>query len=241
MFDFTGKTILVTGASGGIGRAIVESFAKFDCKIYVSGTSEEKLAKLVSEVSPEKCHPVVCNLGDRESIKNLLSQVKDVDILVCNAGITKDNIFMRMSEDEWDDVLQVNLNSTFAITKGLIRGMMKKKNGRIINISSIVAFSGNPGQANYCAAKAGMLGLTKSLAHEVASRNITVNCVAPGFIATNMTDKLTDEQKNAIQTKIPSGKLGHANDIAAATLYLASDEASYVTGQTIHVNGGMYM
>lgn len=241
MFDFTGKNILVTGATGGIGHAIVTEFAKHDCTIYATGTNAQKLESLTKEFGEEKCKVIACDLSDRNSIKELTDKVKDIDILVCNAGITKDNLMLRLSEEDWDSVLEINLTSIFLLTKALIRNMMKKKYGRIINITSIVAFSGNPGQANYCSAKAGLLGFSKSLALEVASRNITVNCIAPGFITTSMTDKLTDEQKIAITGKIPSGKLGVSKDIAAATLYLASEEAGYVTGQTLHVNGGMYL
>lgn len=244
MFDLHGKNALVTGATGGIGAAIARALHAAGATVAISGTRAEKLEDLASELG-ERVHVVPANLSDRESVdalaKAAVEQMGSVDILVNNAGVTKDNLAMRMKDDEWDTVLQVNLESAFRLMKGVMRGMMKARWGRMINITSVVGVTGNPGQANYAASKAGMIGMSKSMAQEVASRGITVNCVAPGFIATPMTDALTDDQKSAITDGIPSGALGAPEDIAAAVLYLASAEAQYVTGQTLHVNGGLAM
>lgn len=244
MFDLTGKTALVTGASGGIGGAIAKALHGAGATVALSGTRVEPLEALATELG-DRVHVLPCNLGDAEAVNALPKQAIDamgsVDILVNNAGITRDNLFMRMSEEEWASVLEVNLTATFRLCKGVLRPMMKARWGRIINISSVVGATGNPGQGNYAAAKAGMVGMSKSLAYEVASRGITVNAVAPGFIATAMTDKLNDDQKAAILTQIPSGRMGSPEEIAAAVLYLASAEAGYVTGTTLHVNGGMAM
>ena len=244
MFDLTGKTALITGASGGIGGAIATALHGAGATVGVSGTRVEPLEDLARALG-DRVHVLPCNLSDAAAVTALPKQAVEamgsLDILVNNAGITKDNLFMRMSDDDWSSVLEVNLTSTMRLCKGAIRGMMKARWGRIINISSIVGTTGNPGQANYAASKAGMVGMSKSIAYEVASRGITVNCVAPGFIATAMTDKLNDDQKGAILTQIPAGRMGEADEIAAAVLYLSSKEAAYVTGTTLHVNGGMAM
>ncbi|AJE46392.1 3-oxoacyl-[acyl-carrier-protein] reductase [Celeribacter indicus] len=244
MFDLTGKNALVTGASGGIGGAIATALHEAGATVALSGTRVEPLEALAAELG-ERVHVLPCNLSDRESVEALPKQAAEamgsVDILVNNAGITRDNLFMRMSEEEWESVLNVNLTSTMRLCKGVLRGMMKARWGRIVNISSIVGATGNPGQGNYAASKAGMVGMSKSLAYEVATRGITVNCVAPGFIATAMTDKLTDEQKDKINAQIPAARMGRPEEIAAAVLYLASEEAGYTTGTTLHVNGGMAM
>ncbi|MCJ8139287.1 3-oxoacyl-ACP reductase FabG [Falsirhodobacter halotolerans] len=244
MFDLTGKTALVTGASGGIGADIARMLHKAGATVALSGTRAAPLQELASELG-ERAHVVTCNLSDMAAVdalpKAAAEAMGSVDILVNNAGITRDNLAMRMSDDEWQSVIDVNLTSTFRLCRGVLRGMMKARWGRIVNITSIVGATGNPGQVNYSAAKAGMVGLSKSLAFEVASRGITVNCVAPGFIATAMTEKLNDDQKGRILTQIPSGRMGTPDEIAAAVLYLASAEAGYVTGSTLHVNGGMAM
>ncbi|MFP5510716.1 MAG: 3-oxoacyl-[acyl-carrier-protein] reductase [Alphaproteobacteria bacterium] len=244
MFDLTGKCALITGASGGIGGAIANALHGAGATVALSGTRLEPLAALSAELG-SRAHVLPCNLSDAEAVEALPKQAIEamgaVDILVNNAGITRDQLFMRMSDEEWQSVLDVNLTSTMRLCRGVMRPMMKARWGRIINISSIVGATGNPGQANYAASKAGMVGMTKSIAYEVASRGITANAVAPGFIATAMTDKLTDEQKAAINVKIPAARMGTAQEIAAAVLYLASPEAGYVTGTTLHVNGGMAM
>ncbi|WP_417245937.1 3-oxoacyl-[acyl-carrier-protein] reductase [Celeribacter sp.] len=244
MFDLTGKNALITGASGGIGGAIAKALYEAGATVGLSGTRVEPLEALAAELG-ERAHVLPCNLSDKEAVEALPKQAAEamgsVDILVNNAGITRDNLFMRMSDDEWESVLNVNLTSTMKLCKGVMRGMMKARWGRIVNISSIVGATGNPGQANYAASKAGMVGMSKSLAYEVATRGITVNCVAPGFIATAMTDKLTDEQKDKINVQIPTGRMGAPEEIAAAVVYLASNEAGYTTGTTLHVNGGMAM
>lgn len=244
MFDLTGKNVLVTGASGGIGGDIARALHGAGATVTLSGTREAPLEALAAELG-SRAHVVMCNLSDAASVEALpkaaAAAMGSVDVLVNNAGITRDNLFMRMSDEEWASVLEVNLTSTFRLCRGVLRGMMKARWGRIINISSVVGATGNPGQANYAASKAGMVGMSKSLAYEVASRGITVNCVAPGFIATAMTEALTDDQKGKILTQIPAGRMGDAAEIAAACLYLASPEAGYVTGATLHVNGGMAM
>ena len=244
MFDITGKNALVTGASGGIGADIVRGLHAAGASVGLSGTRVEPLEALAAELG-ERAYVLPCNLSDMEAVEALPKQAAEamgsVDILVNNAGITRDNLFMRMSDDEWNSVINVNLTATFKLCKGVMRGMMKARWGRIVNISSIVGATGNPGQANYAASKAGMIGMSKSLAYEVASRGITVNAVVPGFIATAMTDKLNDDQKGAIMTQIPAGRMGNPDEIASAVLYLSSPEAGYVTGTTLHVNGGMAM
>lgn len=244
MFDLTGKCALVTGASGGIGAEIARALHGAGATVGLSGTRVEPLQALAAALGA-RAHVLPCNLSEAEAVTALPKQAAEsmgaVDILVNNAGITRDNLFMRMSDDEWQSVLDVNLTSTFKLCKGVMRGMMKARWGRIVNISSVVGATGNPGQANYAASKAGMVGMSKSLAYEVASRGITVNAVAPGFITTAMTDKLTDEQKAGIMGQIPAGRMGEPAEIAAAVLYLASPEAAYVTGTTLHVNGGMAM
>ncbi|MCB4379101.1 3-oxoacyl-[acyl-carrier-protein] reductase [uncultured Tateyamaria sp.] len=244
MFDLTGKSALITGASGGIGAEIARTLHAAGATVGLSGTRTDPLEALAGELG-ERAHVLPCNLSDLKAVEALPKQAIEamgaVDILVNNAGITRDNLFMRMSDEEWQSVINVNLTSTFKLCKGVMRGMMKSRWGRIVNISSVVGATGNPGQANYAASKAGMVGMSKSLAYEVASRGITVNAIAPGFIATAMTDKLTDDQKTGIMGQIPAGRMGEAHEIAAATLYLASPEAAYVTGTTLHVNGGMAM
>ncbi|MGI3187287.1 3-oxoacyl-ACP reductase FabG [Nioella aestuarii] len=244
MFDLTGKNALVTGASGGIGADIARALHAAGATVGLSGTRVEPLEALAAELG-ERAHVLPCNLSDPEAVEALPKQAAEamgsVDILVNNAGITRDNLFMRMSDDEWQSVIDVNLTSTFKLCKGVLRGMMKARWGRIINISSVVGATGNPGQGNYAASKAGMVGMSKSLAYEVASRGITVNSVAPGFIETAMTGKLTDDQKSKILTQIPAGRMGTPAEIASAVLFLASPEAGYLTGTTMHVNGGMAM
>jgi 3-oxoacyl-[acyl-carrier protein] reductase len=244
MFDLSGKSALVTGASGGIGGAIAKALHGAGATVGLSGTREAPLQELAAELG-ERAHVLPCNLSDMDAVEALPKQAAEamgaVDILVNNAGITRDNLFMRMSDEEWNSVLSVNLTSSMKLCKGVMRGMMKARWGRIVNISSIVGATGNPGQANYAASKAGMIGMGKSLAYEVASRGITVNAIAPGFIATAMTEKLTDDQKEKINVQIPAARMGTPEEIAAAVLYLSSPEAGYVTGATLHVNGGMAM
>jgi 3-oxoacyl-[acyl-carrier protein] reductase len=244
MFDLTGKAALVTGASGGIGGAIAAALHEAGAKVTLTGTREGPLNELADALG-ENSFVLPCNLGDAAAVEALPKQAVEamgsLDILVNNAGITRDNLFMRMSDAEWSQVIDVNLTSTFRLCRGVLRGMMKARWGRIVNISSVVGATGNPGQGNYAAAKAGLVGMSKSLAYEVASRGITVNCIAPGFITTAMTEKLTDEQKVKILTQVPAGRMGDVAEIAAAALYLASPEAAYVTGATLHVNGGMAM
>jgi len=244
MFDLTGKNALVTGASGGIGADIAKMLHASGASVGLSGTRVEPLEALAAELG-ERAHVLPCNLSDAEAVEALpkaaSAAMGSVDILVNNAGITRDNLFMRMSDEEWAQVLEVNLTSTMRLCRGVLRGMMKARWGRIINISSVVGATGNPGQGNYAASKAGMVGMSKSLAYEVASRGITVNCVAPGFIETAMTDKLNEEQKGKILTQIPAGRMGTPAEIAGAVAYLSSNEAGYMTGATLHVNGGMAM
>jgi 3-oxoacyl-[acyl-carrier protein] reductase len=245
MFDLTGKTALVTGASGGIGGAIARALHGQGASVVLSGTRAEALEAVKAELGA-RAFIATCNLGDKESVEALVKTAEaaagaPIDILVNNAGITRDNLFMRMKDAEWDDVIAVNLTAAFRLSRAVLRGMMKKRWGRIIQITSVVGETGNPGQGNYAAAKAGLIGMSKSLAAEVASRNITVNAVSPGFIATPMTDALTDAQKAQISERIPAGRMGLPAEIAAAVVYLASDEAAYVTGETIQINGGMSM
>ncbi len=244
MFDLTGKNVLITGASGGIGGEIARALHGAGATVALSGTRVEPLQALANELG-ERVHVLPCNLGDKEAVEALPKQAIEamgsVEILVNNAGITRDNLFMRMSDDEWQSVIDINMTATMKLCKGVIRGMMKARWGRIVNISSVVGAIGNPGQANYAASKAGMVGFSKALAHEVASRGITVNAVAPGFITTAMTEKLTDDQKAGLLQQVPAGRMGEASEIAAAVLYLSSPEAGYVTGSTLHVNGGMAM
>lgn len=244
MFDLTGKTALVTGASGGIGGEIARALHAAGAAVGLSGTREGPLGELAGELGA-RAHVLPADLSAPEAPAALVAQAADamggLDILVNNAGITRDNLFMRMSDTEWQQVIDVNLTSTFRLCRGVLRGMMKARWGRIVNVTSIVGTTGNPGQGNYAAAKAGIAGMSKALAQEVASRGITVNCIAPGFIATAMTDKLNDEQKARIAAQIPAGRMGTPEEIAAAALYLASPEAGYVTGATLHVNGGMAM
>lgn len=244
MFDLTGKTALVTGATGGIGGAIAKALHAQGAVVGLSGRNEEKLKALASELG-DRVHVFAADLSNSEAIDALVKSADEamgqIDILVNNAGLTRDNLSMRMKDEEWQEVLDVNLTAPFKLAKAVQRGMMKRRNGRIVNISSVVGTTGNPGQCNYVASKAGMVGWTKAMAAEVASRGITINCVAPGFIATAMTEALTDDQKEKINTTIPMGRMGSDGDIAAAVTYLASDEAAYVTGATIHVNGGMAM
>ena len=244
MFDLTGKTALVTGASGGIGAAIVTMLHAQGASVVLHGTRKARLAALKAELG-ERAHIVTANLGDREAVANIIAEATEkagpISILVNNAGITRDNLAMRMKEEEWDAVIDVNLTASMILCRTAMRGMMKARHGRIISISSIVGVIGNPGQSNYAASKAGMIGYSKALAQEVASRGVTVNVIAPGFIETPMTDELSDDQKTALLSRVPAARLGHADEIAAAVAYLASDEAAYVTGATIHVNGGMAM
>ncbi len=244
MFDLAGKKALVTGASGGIGGAIARLLHGAGADVALSGTRVEPLQALAADLGP-RAHVLPCNLSDASQVDALPKAATEamggLDILVNNAGVTRDNIFMRMKDEEWATVLEVNLTSTMRLCRGVMRGMMRARWGRIINISSVVGTTGNPGQVNYAASKAGMVGMTKSIAQEVASRGITANCVAPGFIETAMTEKLTDAQKEAILGAIPAGRMGTAREVAVAVLFLASPEAAYVTGQTLHVNGGMAM
>jgi 3-oxoacyl-[acyl-carrier protein] reductase len=244
MFDLTGMKALVTGASGGLGAAIARALVAQGATVALSGTRLDALTGLASELG-DKAVALPCNLSDPSAVEALLPQAAThmggLDILVNNAGITKDMLAMRMKDEDWQSVMQVNLEAAFRLSRAALKPMMKARFGRIINITSIVGVTGNPGQVNYAASKAGMIGMSKALAAEVASRNITVNCVAPGFIASPMTDALTDDQKSKLMEKIPAGRLGEGRDIAAACVYLASREAAYVTGQTLHVNGGMAM
>ncbi len=245
MFDLTGKTALVTGATGGIGGAIVKALHEQGATVALSGTRVEALEKLRDELGGDRLHLTPCNLSDSQAVDALPGQAESVlgglDILVHNAGITRDNLFMRMKDDEWDQVIAVNLTAGFRLFRASLKGMMKRRYGRLIGITSIVGVTGNPGQGNYAASKAGMIGMAKSLAQEVASRNVTVNCVAPGFIESPMTDALNEKQREGILGRVPAGRLGTGADIASAVVYLSSAESAYVTGQTLHINGGMAM
>ncbi|MBO6918175.1 MAG: 3-oxoacyl-[acyl-carrier-protein] reductase [Rhizobiaceae bacterium] len=244
MFDLTGRKALVTGASGGLGEAIAKQLHAQGAIVGIHGTRVEKLEALAAELG-DRVHILPANMSDMDEVKALGKKAEEdmegVDILVNNAGITRDGLFVRMSDENWNDVLNVNLTAVFHLTRELTHPMMRRRAGRIINITSVVGVTGNPGQANYCASKAGLIGFSKSLAQEVAPRGITVNCVAPGFIKSAMTDKLNDKQKEGILGAVPMKKMGEGSDIASAVTYLASDEAGYVTGQTLHVNGGMAM
>ncbi|MCJ8190333.1 3-oxoacyl-[acyl-carrier-protein] reductase [Sphingomicrobium aestuariivivum] len=244
MFSLEGKTALLTGASGGLGSAIAKALHAQGARIALSGSNEAKLQAFADELGGDHV-TLVCNLSDADAVDGLVpaavEKLGKLDILVNNAGITRDNLAMRMKDDEWNDVIKVNLEAAFRLMRAAVKPMMRARGGRIVNISSVVGQTGNPGQMNYVAAKAGLVGMSKSLAQEVASRNITVNCVAPGFMTSAMTDALDDKQKDAILSKIPMGKMGSGDDIGAAVAYLASDEAGYMTGQTLHVNGGMAM
>ena len=244
MFDLTGRKALITGATGGIGEEIARALHARGATVGLHGTRKEKLEALAAELG-ERVFIFPANLSDRDEVKALgqkaESEMGGVDILVNNAGITKDGLFVRMSDEDWDAVIEVNLTAVFRLTRELTHAMMKRRYGRIINITSVVGVTGNPGQANYCASKAGMIGFSKSLAQEIASRNVTVNCVAPGFIESAMTGKLNDKQKEGILGAIPMKRMGTGAEIASSVVFLASSEASYVTGQTLHVNGGMAM
>jgi 3-oxoacyl-[acyl-carrier protein] reductase len=244
MFDLAGRTALVTGATGGIGGEIARALHALGASVALSGTKSDKLEALAGELGA-RAHALRCDLADRAQVEALVPQAEaalgQVDILVNNAGLTRDNLFMRMKNEEWDAVLAVDLTAAFQLARAAVRGMMRRRFGRIIGVTSIVGVTGNAGQSNYAAAKAGMIGMSKALAQEVASRGITVNCVAPGFIATAMTDAIADKQREAALARVPAGRFGAGADVAAAVVFLASAEAGYVTGQTLHVNGGMAM
>jgi 3-oxoacyl-[acyl-carrier protein] reductase len=244
MIDLNGKKVLVTGASGGIGRAIAMELSSSGADLCLTGRNKSELENL-QKIIGGNCQVIISDLSNSEGISNLADQAQDImgqiDILVNNAGITKDNLFMRMSEDDWNEVININLNSIFKLTKQLIKGMIKRRYGRIINITSVIGVAGGAGQSNYSASKAGIIAMSKSLAQEVGSRSVTVNSIAPGFIETNMTAELSDDRKEDILRSISVGRLGKPDDIAGAVCFLASDKASYITGQTIHINGGMLM
>jgi 3-oxoacyl-[acyl-carrier protein] reductase len=244
MFDLTGKTALVTGATGGIGGAIARALHRQGAVVAVSGTRRDALDALAGELK-DRVHVLPCNLADTSEVEGLVPKAEAamsrLDILVANAGINRDNLFVQLKDEDWDQVVAVNLTATFRLARAAVRTMMRRRFGRVIGISSVVGVTGNPGQTNYTATKAGMIGMFKSIAAEYAKRNVTANCIAPGFIASAMTDKLNDKQREAILARVPAGRLGEGADVAAAAVYLASDEAAYVTGQTLHVNGGMAM
>ena len=245
MFDLNGRTALITGATGGIGAEVAKALHSQGAEVVLTGTRQNALDDLMADLG-DRCHALTANLSDREAVAGLADQAaektgKPVDILVNNAGITRDGLMMRIKDEDWDNVMEVNLNAAMILSRAVLRGMMKNRWGRIIQMSSIVGYTGNPGQANYAAAKAGMTGFTKALAAEVASRGITANVIAPGFISTPMTDALTDDQKANLLGNVPAGRLGEAREIAAAVAYLASEEAGYMTGATLHINGGMAM
>jgi 3-oxoacyl-[acyl-carrier protein] reductase len=244
MFDLTGRKALVTGATGGLGQAIARTLHAQGAAVALSGTRQAALEALASDLG-ERASPVVADLSDKDSVEGLVpaaeAAIGPLDILVNNAGITRDNLFMRMKDEEWEQVLSVNLTAAFRLSRAAVKGMMRRRFGRIVDIGSVVGSTGNPGQGNYAAAKAGLVGLTKALAAEVASRGITVNCIAPGFITSPMTDALNEKQREGILARVPAGRLGEGAEVAAACLYLASAEAGYVTGHTLHVNGGMAM
>ncbi len=244
MFDLSGKTALVTGATGGIGSAIARALHAQGATVSISGTRREVLDTLAAELK-ERVHVLPCNLADAEEVEALVPSAEkamgQLDILVANAGITRDNLFVQLRDEDWSDVINVNLTSTFRLARAATKLMMRKRFGRIIGITSVVGVTGNAGQVNYTASKAGLIGMMKSIGAEYARRNVTANCIAPGFIATAMTDALNEKQRESVLTKVPAGRLGTPEDIAAAAVFLASNEANYVTGQTIHVNGGMAM
>ena len=244
MFDLTGKTALVTGATGGLGGAIAKALQVQGATVALSGTRREVLDALAAEIG-ERIHVLPCNLADKNEVEALVPKAEQamgqLDILVANAGITRDNLFIQLKDEDWDQVIDVNLTATFRLARAAVRGMMRRRFGRVIGITSVVGVTGNPGQGNYAASKAGMIGMVKSVAAEYARRGVTANCVAPGFISTPMTDKLNEKQREAILGRVPAGRLGSAEDVAAAVVFLASNEASYMTGQTLHVNGGMAM
>jgi 3-oxoacyl-[acyl-carrier protein] reductase len=244
MFDLNGKTALVTGATGGLGGSIARALHKQGATVAISGTRKDALDQLAGELK-ERVHVLPANLADKESVEKLIpaaeAAMQKLDILVANAGITKDNLFVQLSDEAWDEVIAINLTATFRLARAAVKGMMRRRFGRVIGITSVVGVTGNPGQGNYTAAKAGMIGMFKTLGAEYAKRGVTANCIAPGFIATPMTDKLNDKQREAILARVPAGRLGGPDDIAAAAVYLASDEAAYITGQTLHINGGMAM
>jgi 3-oxoacyl-[acyl-carrier protein] reductase len=244
MFDLTGKAALVTGASGGIGGAIARALHAQGATVAISGTRRDALDALAGELA-SRVHVLTCDLADKEAVEALVPSCEQamgkLDILVANAGITRDNLLVQLSDQAWDEVIALNLTATFRLARSAVKTMMRRRHGRIIGITSVVGVTGNPGQANYTAAKAGMIGMIKSIAQEYAKRGVTANCIAPGFIATAMTEKLNDKQREAILARVPAGRLGSGIDVAAAAVYLASEEAGYVTGQTLHINGGMAM
>jgi 3-oxoacyl-[acyl-carrier protein] reductase len=244
MFDLTGKTALVTGATGGLGGTIAKALQRQGATVALSGTRREVLDKIAAEIG-ERVHVLPCNLADKNEVEALVPKAEEtmgqLDILVANAGITRDNLFVQLKDEDWDQVIDVNLTATFRLARAAVRGMMRRRFGRVIGITSVVGVTGNPGQGNYAASKAGMIGMIKSVAAEYARRGVTANCVAPGFISTPMTDKLNKKQREAILGRVPAGRLGTSEDVAAAVVYLASNEANYMTGQTLHVNGGMAM
>jgi 3-oxoacyl-[acyl-carrier protein] reductase len=244
MFDLTGKTALITGASGGIGGAVARAFHRQGATVAISGTRRDALQELAGELA-DRVHVLPCNLADKEEVELLVPNSEQamgrLDILVANAGITKDNLLVQLRDEDWDEVVAVNLTAAFRLARAAVRGMMRRRFGRIIGISSVVGVTGNPGQANYTATKAGVIGMIKSIAAEYAKRGVTANAIAPGFITTAMTDKLNDKQRETILARVPAGRLGAGADVAAAAVFLASEEAAYVTGQTLHVNGGMAM
>jgi 3-oxoacyl-[acyl-carrier protein] reductase len=244
MFQLSGKTALVTGATGGIGGAIAKALHGQGATVAISGTRREALDALAKDLG-ERVHVVPCDLSDAAAVEKLVPQAEEamasVDILVANAGVTRDNLFVALRDEDWDKVLAINLTSTFLLARAAVKGMMRRRFGRVIGITSVVGVTGNAGQGNYAAAKAGMIGMIKSVAQEYARRNVTANCIAPGMIATPMTDKLNEKQREAILSRIPASRLGTPAEIAAAVVYLSSDEAAYVTGQTLHINGGMAM
>jgi len=244
MFDLTGKTALVTGASGAIGEAIARALHRQGATVTLSGTRRDALDSLAGELT-ERVHVLPCDLADRDAVEALVPSTEEamgkLDILVANAGINRDNLFVQLSDEDWDKVIAVNLTATFKLARAAVKGMMRRRFGRVIGITSVVGFTGNPGQGNYAASKAGLVGMFKSIAWEYARRNVTANCIAPGIITSAMTEKLNDKQREAILARVPAGKLGAPADVAAAAVYLASEEAHYVTGQTLHVNGGMAM
>jgi len=244
MFTLTNKKALITGATGGIGGAVAKAFAGAGAQLAVSGSKQEKLDAFAAELGGNALG-IACDLSDLASVDALIKSAEEklggLDVLVCNAGVTKDNLALRMKDEEWQQVIDINLTASFRLARAAMKGMLKRRSGRIIFVTSVVGHTGNPGQANYCASKGGITAMAKSLAQEVASRGITINCIAPGFIATAMTDALNDEQKARISQNIPLGKMGSADDIAAGAVYLASDAAGYITGQTLHINGGLFM